>query len=54
MFKIRKYIDVTDMVVTVPPYVNIKSHGYCSDMFNIRKYLEFMDSVVTEPTNVNN
>jgi hypothetical protein len=31
------------MVVIGPPYVNIKSHGYCSDRFNIRNYLEFMD-----------
>ena len=50
----RKYLDVTDMVVTGPPYVNIKSHGYCSDRFNIRKYSEFMDSVVTDPPYVNN
>jgi hypothetical protein len=50
----RKYLDVMDMVVTFPPYVNIKSHGYCSDRFNIRKYSEFMDSVVTDPPYVNN
>jgi len=42
------------MVVTGPQYVNIKSHGYCSDRFNIRKYLEFVDSVVTDPKYVNN
>jgi len=34
----RKYIDVTDSVVTGPTYVNIKSDGYCSHRSNIRKY----------------
>ena len=39
-FNIRKYLDVTDMVVTGPTYINIRCHGYCSQMSNIHKYLD--------------
>ena len=48
-----KYIEVTDIVVTFPTWVNIKSHGYCSHRSNMRKYLDFTDIVVTDPTYVN-
>ena len=40
MSNIRKYLDVTDIVVTCPTYVNIRCHGYCSHMSNIHKYLD--------------
>jgi hypothetical protein len=40
---IRKYLDVTDMVVTDPTYVNIRCHGYCSHMSNMHKYLDFTE-----------
>ena len=45
----RYYLEFTNIVGTGPQYVNIKSHGYCSDRFNICKYLEFVDSVVIDP-----
>jgi hypothetical protein len=37
---IRKYLDVTNIVVTGPTYVAIKRHRYCSLRYNIRKYLD--------------
>ena len=40
MSNIRKYLDVTDTVVTFPTCVNIRCHEYCSHMSNIRKYLD--------------
>ena len=58
MSNIRKYLDVTDIVVTeivvsFPTCVNIKRHGYCSHKSNIRNYLDVTDIVVTSPTYVN-
>ena len=50
----RKYLEVTDIVVTGRTNVTIKRHEYCSHRVEIRKYLEVTDIIVTSPTYVNN
>ena len=53
MSNMRKYLEVTDIVVTSPTYINIQKHRYCSRKSNIRKYIKVTDSVVTCPRYLN-